>query len=209
MIGANAVRQSFESAIDASPDDALALAKQVQPAFFTQKIGFKVDIRVKGAAQDLHERSIKWAVDGIAKKSPTTKRVGHVDYFRVLLLLVPALRPREALACRQCLQETLKSKGVQPPAKSKVWEPLAAYERRLDSIATTDSKIQAAAAAKQAANAAIALPGTQDSEEGRPRPKPKAGSAPATQDSVFDESLDDIELPDIPIDDDMLPIDDD
>lgn len=134
--------------------------------------------------------------------------MGHVDYFRVLVVLVPALRPREALAARQCLQETLKSKGVQPPStKSKLWDALAAYERRLDGIATNDNKIQAAA--KHVVNE-VDLPATQDSEEARPKPRPAKGPALSSQQSsVFDDELDDIELPDIPIDDDMLPIMDD
>lgn len=112
-----ALQTCFENSMDstavAAPKLPVALAKEIAPAFFTWKSGFKTEPRIQGstALLDLHRDSVKWAVDKIAQalkneKSQNNKKgkmvmreraVGYLEYFKVLNVFAPGLKGREAL----------------------------------------------------------------------------------------------------------------
>ncbi|GHJ88769.1 hypothetical protein NliqN6_5171 [Naganishia liquefaciens] len=164
-----ALEESFDYHLDADsnpePTTTLGLAKLVTPAFFIHKSHFRIERKLAADnVVDFHEDGIAFCLKKYAALARSEKNVKDkttkdrlkkreqacLSYFKVLAVLVPALTGRDALKVKTRLAELLHEQTEIEWRKAKGFDAIAAYEKRLVTVASGDSVVKAASKAQQA-----------------------------------------------------------
>ncbi|KAH8112371.1 hypothetical protein DFH11DRAFT_1607236 [Phellopilus nigrolimitatus] len=143
-----ALKESFTLLLDRIVETeqyTLALAKSLAPCLLMR--GAQLSVLRKLPSEhvvQIHTTLISWVTKKISAYETMKNKRGRTNsimFFRVLLHLLAAIEPRDALKIKAHLDQDIAMLNIEIPPSSKAWEPYRAYEKRLSSATTKEKGV--------------------------------------------------------------------
>ncbi|KAI5121584.1 hypothetical protein M0805_009455 [Coniferiporia weirii] len=141
----DALKESFTMLLDRvveTEQQALALAKALAPCLLIRGAQLSVVRKLPSEyVVGIHTTLLSWITKKISAYESTKNKRGRANsivFFRVLLHLLAAIEPRDALTIKAHLDQDIAMLNIEIPPSSKAWEPYRAYEKRLSSATTRE-----------------------------------------------------------------------